>query len=58
MKRIKRKPNTKRDKQRKELQEKFELNNGTLVGINKKKIEQAFPDKQDRISYLKALQEI
>ena len=54
MKRIKRK----KDKKRKDLQEQFERNNGTLIGINKKKIEQAFPDKKDKIEYLKALQEI
>ena len=58
MKRVIRKRNTKRDNERKELQEQFELFNGKLVGINKKKIEQAFPNKQDRINYLKALQEI
>ena len=58
MKRVIRKRNTKKDKERKELQEQFELFNGTLVGINIKKIEQAFPDKQDRIKYLKALQRI
>lgn len=58
MKRVKRKHNTKRDKERKELQEQFELFNGKLVGINKKKIEQAFSDKQDRIEYLKALQDM
>ncbi len=58
MKNTKRKRNTKRDKERKELREQFELFNGKLVGINKKKIEQAFPDKKDRIEYLKALQDI